>query len=1532
MKTCRFLVSVPFVLAALVVSLALGADTASAAEPRIVGEWRFSGTGDERLKATVGRDLVKYTRTGAQSLDLAGGDGIRPGDGYLRAGQNSGLKCFHGLPKDSSYTVVMDVRVPTEASGKYFALFQPDPDNDSDCRYYLMPGWSAARLCFWVASVTYTDDVAKRDEWIRVAFTYEHDEYKTLYVNGEKVNARSDSSMKVTGDVFYFLVDNNGEDDTTDISYVAIYDGVLTDDEIAVRHSRCTAHDADGVPIGEVPKNPRLPPSMELTPDKAVARSVFDTFAFTIAGASTGGEPVYYRVDYGDGTAETTSSWETMGERRFSHVYDNVGTYTVKAEVFTYSGAVAERTTTVTATAAMKRLDEVVRIEPWQQNVYTNRFTIMFEAISEQPGIELQYGTGFSCRVPMTGFKDNGGYWLYKAAATVDGQAGEEIPYRLGFAGQGLADDPQGLSSGVVRLWSDDAADFSCAVWGDNQQGSNAGDWDSDKYAYVSAIFRHMIARNVDFGISTGDMSTSAAYSSQIFPLVLERTNRILGRYKPYYVAFGNHDTTFAEDRPYFETPAANDPDYAALYAEKSRGNYYLYRGNVLFVFVDYALQGDADTKTWLQKVLATNRARQAKFRVVLHHFPFYVECWGNLSDRLVDICKNGNVDLVLSGHMHGYERIERNGIRQVTNGGAAYLDHDQSIANYYGTDTKVGGHRNIPYLWARQKSISEPGVLGGAEPVRMGCLQSYGELSVKGGVLTYTAHGFDANGGYIGVFDTLSITSRTMTVAAPSSPRADAYCANHAAFAEFTARPVTNAKWAEYKTAVGETFEYPEGAGSRPVVNVSRTAIERFLVWLNGETGDYRLPTVGELAVAFGDDLRREVSEWTSSVDPDTGWCRILGAPAKALDGTWTRPDDRPSVSTPDCHADYLGFRLATGPVPVEPVSALAAPLAALAEIASPARAYKWENGRLVDISDVFYALSGAQSYDVPVILTGSGAISRANPDALAFNAGFSAPKSTSFLTAGALTVKGDVKAGVVSDQWQWRMGSADGTLTVDNVTYRGVGVTLSAGDRTVRVKGDCDFSGAMLAFDQSAGHPTNIVTAVDGEAATIRFAAVRNFGTDPFRVGENVTMKLAGDYRVLDSTEFRVDGVVDAEAFNIQGNKHPRICGAGSLRIGSYGSCQNSMPSFGVSNIVVTTRRFWRNNSALYATYNAILIDGDEVHFSSTCDWEVPPKDHAGLSTYFISQNRGRRAKVVFDGDHDVRFAPSYTVGALALSGYDQPWVLGKAGTGTLTLGTSFDGPVDARSGTVRLDDGVTLVSETNRLAAGATLQLAAESGRIRLTSEGGSLALAPGVTRATLARGSLFSGPVARSAGAGKLALGYTFSPYNPEGVYEVFKDSGLSADQIDFALMPPRKYYATAIFSPDGDVTIVVLSDGKTFEDVGLEVDANLPINYYGVYTPSEKNERFNFVLQNGSTLDLTGCAGIYDCTSSATGKTLGFASDSTIVVKLGNQKKGKIVAWTTRPDASVTFVSADGRALVAGEEGLYAQRGSILFVY
>ena len=130
-------------------------------------------------------------------------------------------------------------------------------------------------------------------------------------------------------------------------------------------------------------------------------------------------------------------------------------------------------------------------------------------------------------------------------------------------------------------------------------------------------------------------------------------------------------------------------------------------------------------------------------------------------------------------------------------------------------------------------------------------------------------------------MFDEFTITSKTVQASAPAPTDSLVFCADSSSFAQFTSKPVTNAKWKEYKDAVGEEFTFAEGAGDNPVVNVSKNEIVKFLAWLNGETGDYRLPTVGELETAFGGELRREVSEWTSSIDPYTGWCRILGSPA---------------------------------------------------------------------------------------------------------------------------------------------------------------------------------------------------------------------------------------------------------------------------------------------------------------------------------------------------------------------------------------------------------------------------------------------------------------------------------------------------------------------------------------------------------------------------------------------------------------------------------------------------------------------------
>ena len=105
-----------------------------------------------------------------------------------------------------------------------------------------------------------------------------------------------------------------------------------------------------------------------------------------------------------------------------------------------------------------------------------------------------------------------------------------------------------------------------------------------------------------------------------------------------------------------------------------------------------------------------------------------------------------------------------------------------------------------------------------------------------------------------------------------------------------------------------------------------------------------------------------------------------------------------------------------------------------------------------------------------------------------------------------------------------------------------------------------------------------------------------------------------------------------------------------------------------------------------------------------------------------------------------------------------------------------------------------------------------------------------------------------------------------------------------------------------------------------------------VNIYGVFTPSAKNYIHNFVMQDGSTLNLAGRASIYDVTSTSASKVrtgisnvLGFADGATITVDPG-ERIGKIISWTaeTKPADTVNFVlpvTAVGK-LEARDDGLY----------
>ena len=227
----------------------------SSANAELVGEWKFP-VGDV-CKASVGNALEKFTRDGSPNFVESSDDGVLPGDGHVLAGQNNGFKCYHGLAQGSSYTVVMDVLFPVGAYGawSYHALFQPLQGNNEDCRYFLVSvNDGGASFKVWYDSNKYYSSEYSKGVWYRFVITYDGSEKKkSFYIDGVPAgSAVSDPKMAVNGEIFYFLLDNNGEDKALDISYAAIYDSVLSADEIKADHSRPLAHDSDGSVIGQL--------------------------------------------------------------------------------------------------------------------------------------------------------------------------------------------------------------------------------------------------------------------------------------------------------------------------------------------------------------------------------------------------------------------------------------------------------------------------------------------------------------------------------------------------------------------------------------------------------------------------------------------------------------------------------------------------------------------------------------------------------------------------------------------------------------------------------------------------------------------------------------------------------------------------------------------------------------------------------------------------------------------------------------------------------------------------------------------------------------------------------------------------------------------------------------------------------------------------------------------------------------------------------------------------------------------------------
>ncbi len=212
---------------------------------------------------------------------------------------------------------------------------------------------------------------------------------------------------------------------------------------------------------------------------------------------------------------------------------------------------------------------------------------------------------------------------------------------------------------------------FAVAWWGDNHQGT----------ATLRTHVSNFLAQGVNLIAVAGDMvnngNVMAEWNDYWFK-PLEHLN--CAQTTPVIFARGNHDGEHALAYAYSALPG-NEAWFAFDY------------GNTRFIFLD----SEASTGTspeqlaWLQAELTRPETQRAAFRVVCFHKPPFVNLWNGggytgetfVRNDWMPVLTQGNVDAVICGHAHNYNRGSTNGVTYIiTGGGGGALDVER-VANW---------------------------------------------------------------------------------------------------------------------------------------------------------------------------------------------------------------------------------------------------------------------------------------------------------------------------------------------------------------------------------------------------------------------------------------------------------------------------------------------------------------------------------------------------------------------------------------------------------------------------------------------------------------------------------------------------------------------------------------------------------------------------------------------------------------------------------------------------------------------------------
>lgn len=222
----------------------------------------------------------------------------------------------------------------------------------------------------------------------------------------------------------------------------------------------------------------------------------------------------------------------------------------------------------------------------------------------------------------------------------------------------------------TFRIPSSSDSVLSFLIFGDSGTGGK------EQFEVRDAISKFLNEQNIDFIIHTGDVvypnGEPWLYDSRYFEVYRDI---LCGKFS--FLTPGNHDYYYdGKGTGYFSSFFLPTNEY------ETEEFYTFSWGNTFFIslnitgFVDYS--PGSKQYNWLIRVLSSEEAQSKRWRIVFFHIPpVSTTRWYDpgVFITLLPIFKSFKVNLILCGHVHGYERGYLNGILMVTTGGGgAYL------------------------------------------------------------------------------------------------------------------------------------------------------------------------------------------------------------------------------------------------------------------------------------------------------------------------------------------------------------------------------------------------------------------------------------------------------------------------------------------------------------------------------------------------------------------------------------------------------------------------------------------------------------------------------------------------------------------------------------------------------------------------------------------------------------------------------------------------------------------------------------------